>query len=153
MDFDRTNYMAQALTEAKRAAKNGEVPIGAVIVDRTTGKVIAKASNRVETDNDPSAHAEILAIRKACAVKNAPRLPECDIYVSLEPCPMCATAISFARFKNLYFAAYDPKGGGVDHGPCIFNQPTCHHKPDVYGGIQEQDAALILKEFFQARRS
>lgn len=152
MDSDRTDYMAQALIEAKQAGKNGEVPVGAVIVNRKTGEIISATSNRVEIDHDPCAHAEILAIRKACEILGGTRLPDCDMYVTLEPCPMCATAISFARIKTLYFGAYDPKGGGVDHGPEIFKQTTCHHKPEVYGGIREQESASLLKEFFQKLR-
>lgn len=146
------HYMTQALSEAKIAAQRGEVPVGAVIVDSTTGLVIATSGNETENRKDPSAHAELLAIRSACNVKNAPRLPECDLYVTLEPCPMCATVISFARLRRVYFGARDAKGGGIDHGPKIFTHPTCHHKPEVYGGIDEQACAAILKEFFKDRR-
>ena len=152
MHNDRPAYMIQALSEARTAARAGEVPVGALIVERTSGIVIAAAHNRVVRDNDPTAHAEVLAIRAACHHYKAPRLPQCDLYVTLEPCPMCATVISFARLGAVYFGAYDPKGGGVDHGPCIFEQPTCHHRPDVYGGMNEREAAALLQEFFAARR-
>lgn len=145
-------HMNEALAQARTAAQNGEVPIGAVIVESTSGKVIASASNLTETRNDPTAHAEILAIQQACAIKGAPRLPDCDLYVTLEPCPMCATAISFARLRRVYFGAYDPKGGGIDHGPRVYTHPTCHHVPEVYGGIDEQPCAEILKDFFKERR-
>lgn len=145
------HYMRLAFEEAKAAATRGEVPIGAVVVD-DEGNVLAQAGNRTEADNDPSAHAELLAIRAACAAKQSPRLPDCDIYVTLEPCPLCATAISFARIRHVYFGAFDPKGGGVEHGPCIFHQPTCHHKPAVTGGIEAETASTLLKEFFTAKR-
>ncbi len=143
-------HMAAALKEAEIARSAGEVPVGAVIV--RGDKLVARAHNRVERDNDPSAHAELLAIREACGVSGAARLPDCDLYVTLEPCPMCAQAISFARIRNLYFGAFDPKGGGVDHGPRIFQQPSCHHAPEVYGGIAEHEAAALLKDFFTERR-
>ncbi|MFO0388183.1 MAG: nucleoside deaminase [Alphaproteobacteria bacterium] len=142
--------MQHALEHARKSALCGEVPIGAVIVK--DGHVIASAHNLTETNNDPTAHAELLAIRAACEILKTPRLTDCDIYVTLEPCPMCATAISFARIRRLYFGAYDAKGGGVENGARIFNQPTCHHKPEVYGGIAESECAEILKEFFKARR-
>jgi tRNA(adenine34) deaminase len=151
MSLNQNYYMAEALSEAKGAAARGEVPVGAVIVD-ATGQIIARGSNATEAAHDPTAHAEMLVIQQACKVKAAPRLPECDLYVTLEPCPMCATAISFARLRRVYFGAYDPKGGGVDHGPRIFQQPTCHHQPEVYGGIDEQACAEVLKEFFRERR-
>lgn len=146
------DYMDQALTKAKDAFTQGEVPVGAVIVERGTGEVIAAAANRSETDKDPSAHAEILAIRAACQVRGDVRLPDCDMYVTLEPCTMCAAAISFARIQNLYFGAYDLKGGGVDHGARFYQQPTCHHKPNVFGGINETACADLLKQFFKERR-
>jgi tRNA(adenine34) deaminase len=146
-------YMLAALEEAKIAAARGEVPVGAVIVDPASGKIIATSGNRTENDHDPTAHAEILAIRAACAEIQAPRLPDFDLYVTLEPCPMCAAAISFARIRRLYFGAYDPKGGGVDHGARVFSHTTCHHAPEVFGGIHETDCAHVLKEFFAARRS
>ncbi len=142
--------MDLALAEARRAAGLGEVPIGAVVL--RDGAVIAAAHNRVETDKDPTAHAELLAIRAAATKLGAPRLPDCDLYVTLEPCPMCAQAISFARIRRLYYGALDPKGGGVEHGARIFAQATCHHRPELYGGIGEGDAAALLKDFFAARR-
>jgi tRNA(adenine34) deaminase len=145
-------YMRLALETAAMAARNGEVPVGAVLVDSVTGDVVASSGNRVETDRDPTAHAEIVVIREAAALKDDVRLPACDLYVTLEPCPMCATAISFARIRRVYFGASDPKGGGVENGPRIFDQPTCHHRPDVYGGIGEYDAAALLRDFFAARR-
>ncbi len=144
--------MTLALDEARRAADRGEVPVGAVIVDAETGAVVAAASNRVERDNDPTAHAELLAIRDAAAKRGEPRLPGCDLYVTLEPCPMCAAAISFARIRRLYFAAYDPKGGGVEHGPRIFAQKTCHWRPEVVGGIEERAGGVLMRAFFRSRR-
>jgi tRNA(Arg) A34 adenosine deaminase TadA len=144
-------FMEMALREARAAAQAGEVPVGAVLVD-SAGTVIASAHNRVERDNDPSAHAELLAIRAACAARGEPRLPDCDLYVTLEPCPMCATAISFARLRRVYWGASDPKGGGVEHGPRIFAQATCHHRPELFGGIAEIEAAGLLRDFFRARR-
>lgn len=143
--------MRQALEEAQKAAAAGEVPVGAVVVS-ASGSILAAAGNETEKRNDPTAHAEMLALRAAMQIVGEPRLPECDLYVTLEPCPMCATAISFARIRRLYFGAYDPKSGGVDHGPKIFSHLTCHHKPEIYGGIQEQDAAALLKKFFEERR-
>ena len=142
--------MERALQQAHAAAERGEVPIGAVIVG-PDGTVLAEAGNRTEGDRDPTAHAELLAIRAASAKLGAPRLVECDLYVTLEPCPMCAQAISFARIRRLYYGASDPKGGGVEHGPRIFDQPGCNHRPEIYGGIDEQRAAL-LRDFFQAKR-
>jgi len=146
------SFMALALREAEHAASRGEVPVGAVIVEPDGGEVLARAGNRVEALNDPTAHAELLAIRKAAAELGAPRLEGCDLYVTLEPCAMCAAAISFARIRRLYFGAYDPKGGGVEHGPRFFHQPTCHHAPEVYGGLEERRAADLLVRFFEARR-
>jgi len=143
--------MERALQQAHAAAERGEVPIGAVIVG-PDGAVLAEAGNRTEGDRDPTAHAELLAIRAAAAKLGAPRLVECDLYVTLEPCPMCAHAVSLARLRRLYFGAADAKGGGVEHGPRIFSQPTCHHTPEVYGGIAESEAALLLRDFFKARR-
>ncbi|MEO8558964.1 MAG: nucleoside deaminase, partial [Rhodospirillales bacterium] len=140
-----------ALEQARQAAARGEVPIGAVLVD-AAGKILAQAGNRSEELNDPSAHAEILAIRMAGELLRSPRLVDCDLYVTLEPCPMCAQAISFARIRRLYFGAPDPKGGGVEHGPRIFNQPTCHHRPEIYGGIGEVEAGELLRGFFRERR-
>jgi tRNA(adenine34) deaminase len=144
--------MSLALAEAEAAAARGEVPVGAVLVDGATGAVLARSGNRVEELHDPTAHAEMLVIRAAAAAGQAKRLSGCDLYVTLEPCPMCAQAIAFARLRRLYFGAYDPKGGGVDHGPRIFEQPTCHHRPEVYGGIGETRAGELLKAFFQAKR-
>lgn len=144
--------MEAALGLARAAALRGEVPVGAVIVD-ANGRLLAAAANRTETDADPTAHAEILAIRAACAARGEPRLPDCDLYVTLEPCAMCAAAIAFARIRRVYFGAFDPKGGGVDHGPRIFDQPTLHHRPEVYGGIGEAESAQLLKAFFAARRT
>jgi len=144
--------MELALDEARAAARRGEVPVGAVLVDSVTSRLLATAGNRTEELGDPTAHAEMLVIRQAATATGAPRLENCDLYVTLEPCPMCATAVSFARIRRLYFGAFDPKGGGVDHGPRIFDQPTCHHKPEVIGGVEEQTAAEILKAFFLDRR-
>jgi tRNA(adenine34) deaminase len=144
--------MERALAEAERAAASGEVPVGAVLVEAATGAVLAASGNRVEVQSDPTAHAEILVIRAGGALRQAPRLEDCDLYVTLEPCAMCAAAISFARIRRLYFGAYDPKGGAVEHGPRFFDQPTCHHRPEVYGGIEEQRAAELLKRFFSDRR-
>ncbi|WP_205215660.1 nucleoside deaminase [Azospirillum brasilense] len=141
-----------AFAEAEAAASRGEVPVGAVVVDPATGAVLARAGNRTEELNDPTAHAEVLAIRAACAALGEPRLPGLDLYVTLEPCALCAAAISFARLRRVYFGAYDPKGGGVEHGPRFYHQPTCHHAPDVYGGIDETRAGEMLKAFFRGRR-
>ena len=143
--------MALALEQAGAAAERGEVPVGAVLVDET-GAVVATFGNRVEQDHDPTAHAEMLALRAGAAKLGLKRLAGCDLYVTLEPCAMCAAAISLARIRRLYFGAYDPKGGGVEHGPRIFEQPTCHHRPEVYAGIGERAAASLLRKFFQARR-
>ena len=148
MAAQATSPMELALGEAAAAAAAGEAPIGAVVVDAASGEVLAQAHNRTERDNDPSAHAELLAIRAAAAGRGAPRLPDCDLYVTLEPCAMCAAAISFARIRRLYFGAYDTKGGAVEHGPRFFNQATCHHAPEVYGGIEETRCGALLKEFF-----
>jgi tRNA(Arg) A34 adenosine deaminase TadA len=144
--------MTQALAEAAAAAARGEVPIGAVLLDSSTGAVIARFGNRVEADADPTAHAELLVIRAGARALGTPRLEACDLYVTLEPCAMCAQAIAFARIRRLYFGAYDPKGGGEEHGARIFGQPTCHHRPEVYGGIAEREAGMLLKRFFQERR-
>jgi tRNA(adenine34) deaminase len=144
------SFMQQALEEAVKAGKRGEVPVGAVIV--CDGKIVARAGNRVEELADPTAHAELLAIREAARALESPRLTGCDLYVTLEPCAMCATAISFARIRRLHFGAYDPKGGGVDHGPRIFEQPTCHHHPEVIGGVEEGRAGGLLRNFFVDKR-
>jgi tRNA(Arg) A34 adenosine deaminase TadA len=143
--------MTRALQEAQNAGERGEVPVGAAVVD-AAGTVIAASGNRVEMTRDPTAHAEMLALRAAAAQLGAKRLTECDFYVSLEPCPMCAAAIGIARIRRLYFGAYDPKGGGVEHGPRIFDQPTSHHRPEIYGGIGEREAASLLRAFFRERR-
>ena len=145
------SHMLAALAEAEAAAARGEVPVGAVVVGRE-GSVLARAGNRTRELNDPTAHAEMLAIRQACAVLGSERLDRADIYVTLEPCPMCAAAISFARIRRLYFGVADAKGGGVEHGPRIFTQPTCHHAPEVYGGIAEEPARALLQDFFARRR-
>jgi tRNA(Arg) A34 adenosine deaminase TadA len=144
--------MALALAEAERAGARGEVPVGAVVVEASSNAVLASAGNRVKELRDPTAHAEMLALRAAAERQGAPRLTDCDLYVTLEPCPMCAAAISFARVRRLYFGAGDPKGGGVEHGPRIFSQPTCHHQPEVYGGIDEARSGALLKRFFAALR-
>lgn len=143
--------MDLALEEADRARALGEVPIGAVIVD-AGGQLLASAGNRTLALRDPTAHAELLAIREACAKLGSERLVDCDLYVTLEPCAMCAAAISFARIRRLYFGAADPKGGAVEHGPRFFGQATCHHAPEVIGGIDETRAAALLKQFFAERR-
>ncbi len=144
--------MERALAEARAAAGRGETPVGAVVVDGGGGEVLAASGNRVEELCDASAHAELLALRAAAERRGGTRLEDCDLYVTLEPCPMCAQAISIFRVRRLSFGAPDPKGGGVEHGPRIFAQPTCHHRPEVYGGIDEQRAAALLKDFFAARR-
>ena len=146
------SFMEQALAEACAAAARGEVPVGALLVDAASGDVLARAGNRTEELGDPTAHAEMLVIREAAVRRGAPRLVGCDLYVTLEPCPMCAAAISFARIRRLYFGASDPKGGGVEHGARIFTQPTCHHAPEVYGGIDAERAGELLKAFFAGRR-
>ncbi|MBE7197575.1 MAG: nucleoside deaminase [Parafilimonas terrae] len=139
-----------AFAAARAAAAAGEVPVGAAVV--RDGSVLAVAHNRPRALRDPTAHAEILAIRAACAAIGDERLTGCDLYVTLEPCPMCAGAISFARIRRLYFGAADPKGGGVENGPRVFSHPTCHHAPEVYGGFREDEAAALLRDFFAARR-
>lgn len=142
--------MQIALDEARAAEKRGEVPVGCVIV--RGGDVVARAGNRTLADKDPTAHAELIAIRAAARALGSERLSDCDLYVTLEPCTMCAAAMSFARIRRLYFGAADPKGGAVEHGARFFAQPTCHHRPAVYGGIGESECAALLKDFFQARR-
>jgi tRNA(adenine34) deaminase len=148
----RLTPMQRALAEAEKAAAAGEVPVGAVLVDGESGAVLAAAHNRVDTDHDPTAHAEMLVIRAAARERGEKRLEACDLYVTLEPCPMCAQAISFARLRRVYYGAADPKGGGVEHGPRIFSQPTCHHRPEVYGGFEEVRAGELLRAFFRTRR-
>jgi tRNA(adenine34) deaminase len=147
----RPTLMARALTEAEAAGGRGEVPVGAVLVDRE-GRVLAAAGNRVETDRDPTAHAEMLVLRAGAALLGAKLLAECDLYATLEPCAMCAAAIALARLRRLYFGAYDPKGGAVEHGPRLFDHPTIHHRPEIYGGIEERRAADLLRGFFRDRR-
>lgn len=142
--------MEAAFAEAEAAAARGEVPIGAVVVE--DGAIVARAGNRTRELNDPTAHAEALAIREACRLAASERLPQADLYVTLEPCPMCAAAISFARIRRLYFGATDEKGGAVVSGVRLFAQPTCHHAPEIYAGIAEQRAAELLKSFFREKR-
>lgn len=144
--------MALALEQAHEAAKAGEVPVGALLVDGVSGQIVATARNRMRGDHDPTAHAEIVVIRAATAALGEIRLTECDLYVTLEPCAMCAGAISLARIRRVYFGAYDAKGGAIEHGPRFFTQPTCHHAPEVYGGISEQDCGLLLRDFFVDKR-
>ena len=144
------SFMDLALDEARKAEAAGEVPIGCVIVN--DGDVIARAGNRTLADRDPTAHAEMIAIRRAAAALGSERLGDCDLYVTLEPCAMCAGAISFARIRRLYYGAADPKGGAVDSGVRFFSSPNCHHRPEVYGGVGETEAALLLRGFFAARR-
>lgn len=151
MPFPPSPAMAAALAEARAAGARGEVPVGAVVVD-PAGTVVAASGNRTRELNDPTAHAEILAIRAACAAAGSERLPGHDLHVTLEPCAMCAAAIGFARIGRLYYGAPDPKGGGVDHGARVFAQPTCHHAPTIFGGIGEGAAAALLSDFFAARR-
>ena len=143
--------MEEALQEARDAGKRGEVPVGAVLLG-PTGELLARSGNRIVELKDPTAHAEVLVLREAAQNFGSERLLECDLYVTLEPCTMCAGAISFARIRRLYFGADDPKGGGVDHGVRFFEQPTCHHRPDVYGGIGAAAASKLLKDFFAVRR-
>lgn len=143
--------MELALAEAEAAAARGEVPVGAVVVD-PAGEVIAAEGNRTRELADPTAHAELLAIRAACRKLGSERLVGCDLYVTLEPCPMCAAAISFARLRRLYYGATDPKGGGVEHGARVFNQPTCHHAPEIVAGIDEDRAGALLRAFFAGKR-
>jgi len=146
----RPSFMAIALDEARAAQARGEVPVGCAIV--RGGEVVARAGNRTVAHRDPTAHAELLAIREAATRLGSERLTDCDLYVTLEPCAMCAAAMSFARIRRLYFGAPDPKGGAVEHGVRFFAAPTCHHRPEVYSGIGEREAAELLKSFFQTRR-
>jgi tRNA(adenine34) deaminase len=147
---DFTSFMAAALDEARAAGRRGEVPVGAVIVAQ--GQVVARAGNRTRELSDPTAHAEVLAIRAACRDAGSERLPGHDLYVTLEPCPMCAAAISAVRIARLYYGAADPKSGGVAHGARVFSHPQCHHVPDVYDGIAGDEAAAVLRTFFGERR-
>ena len=146
----KSDPMARALQEAQAAADGGEVPVGAVVV--RDGAILAAAGNSPRAAHDPTAHAEMLAIRAACAALGDERLSGCDLYVTLEPCTMCAAAISFARVRRLYFGALDPKGGAVESGVRFFAQATCHHAPEIYGGLREGEAAALLRAFFQPRR-
>jgi tRNA(adenine34) deaminase len=148
----RPRFMDLALALAEAAGARGEVPVGAVLVDGSSGGILARAGNRVEAFKDPTGHAEMIVIREAAAAAGLKRLEGADLYVTLEPCAMCAAAISFARLRRLYFGAGDPKGGAVEHGPRFFNQPTCHHRPEVYGGIGERQAGELLRAFFRERR-
>jgi tRNA(adenine34) deaminase len=145
-----TSFMDMALDEARAAGARGEVPVGCVIVRE--GAVVARAGNRTLADRDPTAHAEIIAIRAAAALLGSERLDACDLYVTLEPCAMCAGAVAFARIRRLYYGAADPKGGAVDNGVKFFASPTCHHRPEVYGGLAEAEAGALLKDFFRERR-
>ena len=145
------NFMETALQEASAAANRGEVPVGAVLIS-ALGEILAQAGNGTEAASDPTAHAEILVIREATRKRGSPRLMDCDLYVTLEPCAMCAAAISFARLRRVVFGAYDPKGGAVEHGPRFFAQSTCHHAPEVIGGVEEQRAGDLLKKFFAEKR-
>ena len=147
------SHMQAALAEARAAAARGETPVGAAIVRRADGVVIAAAGNRTRELNDPTAHAEILAIREACARLGSERLPGHDLWVTLEPCPMCAGALAAARIERIYYGASDPKSGGTDHGPRVFDHPQAHHRPEIYGGLAEADCAALLRDFFAARRA
>ena len=144
------SFMDLALAEAHAAGSRGEVPVGCVIV--RGGEVVARAGNRTLSDRDPTAHAEIVAIRQAAASLGTERLVDCDLYVTLEPCAMCAGAVALARVRRLYYGAADPKGGAVESGVKFFAAPTCHHRPEIYGGIAEAEAATLLKSFFKERR-
>jgi tRNA(adenine34) deaminase len=150
MSFPLSAPMQRALALAAEAARDGEVPVGAVVTQG--GEIIGEGVNRTRRDIDPTAHAEIVAIRRACAALGSDRLTGCELWVTLEPCAMCAGAIAHARIDRLVYAAPDPKGGGVDHGARVFAQPTCHHRPDVLGGIGESAAAALLRNFFAERR-
>ena len=145
------DVMELALGEARAAARRGEVPVGAVVL-APDGAVLAQAGNRTEADHDASAHAELLALRAAASRLGAPRLAGYDLIVTLEPCPMCAAAASLFRVRRLVFGAYDPKGGGVEHGARVFDAPTCQHRPEIIGGVREREAAALLRDFFAARR-
>ncbi len=148
----KPSYMALALEQAEAAAAAGEVPVGAVLVESGSGKVLARDHNRVEALSDPTAHAEMLVIQVAARRLGLKRLTAADLYVTLEPCAMCAQAIALARLRRLYFGAYDPKGGGVEHGAEVFRQPTCHHRPEVVGGVEETRCGELLRGFFRERR-
>jgi tRNA(adenine34) deaminase len=150
MTMTMATFMEMALDEARAGGEAGEVPVGCVIVH--DGAVVARAGNRTLTDADPTAHAELVALRAAARLLGSERLTACDLYVTLEPCAMCAGAVSFARIRRLYYGAADPKGGAVDNGVKFFSSPTCHHRPEVYGGLAEAEASALLKEFFRERR-
>ncbi|MBT3359601.1 MAG: nucleoside deaminase [Rhodospirillales bacterium] len=150
--MNNSSYMDHAFEQARAAGLRGEVPVGAVLVDASSGAIISAAGNRVEETGDPTAHAEMLLIQEGARKFGRPRLSACDLYVTLEPCPMCAAAISFARIRRLFFGAYDPKSGGVDHGPRVFQQSTCHHKPEIVGGLDETRCAELLQAFFRELR-
>src|SRR5690606_4121105 len=152
MDNEIVDYMEMALASADIAAHRGEVPVGAVIVDTRTGRVVANCSNQTISRNDPTAHAEMLAIRAAGSMLASQRLVGCDMYVTLEPCPLFAAVTFLARIRRLYFGAYDPKGGGVEFGARIFDQSSCHHRPEIYGGLHESKSGELLKNFFEKRR-
>lgn len=152
MDFEKPSFMSHALDAASAALNRDEVPVGAVIVHHPTGRIVARAGNMTNSRNDPTGHAEILALRQAGLALGSPRLIECDIYVTLEPCAMCAGAISHARLRRLYYGASDPKGGAVENGVRFFQQPTCHHAPEVYPGIDEERSSDLLRTFFQRKR-
>ncbi len=147
-----TNPMTLALEEARKAVRFGEVPVGAVLVDTLSGEVLARDHNRVEELKDPTAHAELLVLQATARRLGEKRLADADLYVTLEPCAMCAGAIALARVRRLYFGAYDPKGGAVEHGARVFTQPTCNHRPEVVGGLSESAASALLKDFFAGRR-
>jgi cytidine deaminase len=144
--------MPEALAEARAAAARGETPVGAAIVDPRTGEVLARAGNRVRELRDPTAHAELLALRAACARRGSERLPGCELWVTLEPCAMCAGALAAARLARIYYGAEDPKSGGVTHGARVFEHPQAHHRPEIYGGIAEAECAALLRAFFAERR-
>jgi len=150
LSFNMASFMDMALAEARAAGQAGEVPVGCVIVRGRA--IVARAGNRTLADSDPTAHAEIAAIRQAASLLGSERLTECDLYVTLEPCAMCAGAVSFARIRRLYYGAADPKGGAVDNGVKFFSSPTCHHRPEVYGGLAEAEASALLTDFFRERR-
>ncbi|HEX2582048.1 MAG TPA: nucleoside deaminase [Dongiaceae bacterium] len=148
----KPDFMALAFQQAEEALRRGEVPVGAVIVERRSGLILSQAGNRTEEERDPTAHAEIVAIRDACRKEGLPRLPSADLYVTLEPCTLCVAAISLSRIGRLFYAARDPKGGAVEHGVRFFTQPTCHHRPVVLGGLDEARSADLLRRFFVERR-
>lgn len=145
-------YMQAAMEEAKKARLRDEVPIGAVLVDLLSGEIVTRDGNRTIERADPTAHAEILVIREECKKRGVQRIPECDLYVTLEPCAMCAAAISFARIRRLVYGASDPKGGAIEHGPRFFGQPTCHHKIEIVAGVHAGPSGQILKDFFASKR-